>query len=254
MMKPSHVASLAIAASFTFVAAIFAAAPAHKEGAHPHWSYEGATGPEHWGALDASFATCQVGHVQSPIDIPAASLKPEPLDPIRFDYKATPLHVTDNGHTLMATYAPGSTIHIGAAEYELQQVHFHRPSEEKVDGKAFAMVAHLVHKNKEGRLAVVAVLFQEGAANPALDAIFGAKPPAGASLDAASLLPGKTSYFTFEGSLTTPPCTEGVTWYVLRQPMTASANQIAAFAKHYPHNARPVQPLQGRAIHASLEP
>lgn len=238
-----------------------ATAPASHDHAHaaPHWTYEGPDGPAHWGDLDPSYQTCKLGHLQSPIDIPASKLKASHLDPIQFDYKPSPLEIVDNGHTVMATAAPGSFIRIGSAEYELQQVHFHRPSEETVDGKHFAMVAHLVHKNKEGALAVVAVLFEEGTPNATLAALFAHLPttpskqesPSGVQLDAAKLLPSTTAYYTFSGSLTTPPCTEGVTWYVLRKPATASAGQLAAFAKRYPHNARPTQPLDGREIRES---
>ena len=260
------IASLACLAPATYSAAAPAAAPpatapAAHDHAHaaPHWTYEGADGPEHWGDLDPAYRTCKLGHLQSPIDIPSSELKASHLDPIRFEYKPSPLKIVDNGHTVMATAAPGSFIRLGSAEYELQQVHFHRPSEETVDGKHSAMVAHLVHKNKEGALAVVAVLFEEGAPNAALDALFGHLPatpskeesPAGVMLDAAKLLPTTTAYFTFQGSLTTPPCTEGVTWYVLRQPATASPDQLAAFAKRYPHNARPTQAHDGREIRES---
>ena len=235
-------------------------APApHASGEPPHWAYDGEEGPSHWGDLDPAFATCSLGHLQSPIDIPAASIKPEHLDPIRFDYSEAPLRVSDNGHTEMIAYPPGSTIRVGSAEYALQQIHFHRPSEEMVDGQPFAMVAHFVHQKKGGGLAVVAVLFQEGADNPALARIFDHLPAApgkeealaGVAVDASALLPPSKSYFTFEGSLTTPPCSEGVTWFVLRTPVTASVGQISAFARHYPHNVRPVQPVGGRQIRAS---
>lgn len=225
----------------------------------PHWTYEGHEGPEHWGDLDPSFKDCRLGHLQSPIDIPAATIHPTPLDPIHFEYKAVPLHIVDNGHTVMATYPPGSVMRVGSAEYEVQQVHFHEPSEEAIDGKHFPLVAHIVHKDKDGHLAVVAVLFEEGAASPGLAVAFGHMPapsgteeaPAGTKFNAKLLLPKQTSYFTYQGSLTTPPCTEGVTWYVLRTPATASAEQIAAFGKRYSNDARPVQPLDGREIRAS---
>lgn len=240
-------------------AALSSGTPAgHKPGEPPHWTYDGDGGPAHWGDLDPSYAICRSGHLQSPIDIPAATLPVEHLAPLRFEYKASPLHVTDNGHTEMVTCASGGAIHVGAATYSLQQLHFHRPSEERLDGKSFAMVAHLVHKDETGALAVVAILFEPGAANPALAEILahlpahagGEEAPAGLGFDAAGLLPAQRSYFTFKGSLTTPPCSEGVTWFVLRTPVTASQAQIDAFASHYPHNARPVQPLEGRPIHA----
>lgn len=235
-------------------------APApHAGGGPPHWEYDGEDGPSHWGDLDPAFATCRLGHLQSPIDIPAASIKREPLPPIRFDYRAAPLRVSDNGHTEMVVYPKGSTIHVGSTDYALLQIHFHRPSEERIDGQPFAMVAHLVHQKKGGGLAVVAVLFREGADNLALARIFDHLPKApgqeealaGVAVDASALLPPDKSYFTFQGSLTTPPCSEGVTWFVLRTPVTASAAQIGAFARHYAHNARPVQPVAGRQIRAS---
>ncbi|HEX4824173.1 MAG TPA: carbonic anhydrase family protein [Candidatus Polarisedimenticolaceae bacterium] len=225
----------------------------------PHFTYEGAEGPEHWGDLDPSFQACKLGKLQSPIDIPASTLKPSALDPITFDYKPSPLKITDNGHTVMATYAPGSVIHVGPQTYELQQIHFHRPSEETIDGKPHAMVAHLVHKNKDGKLAVVAVLFDEGAANPAVHKIFSHIPSEkgkeslvfGETIDAKNLLPATKSYFTFMGSLTTPPCSEGVRWFVLGTSATVTHQQIETFAKHYPHNARPTQALGGREIKES---
>lgn len=244
-----------VLASIAFASVAVASDKAHEA---PHWTYEGAEGPEHWGELDPSFEPCKLGHLQSPIDIPAATLHPAHLDPIQFAYKPTRLHIVDNGHTVMVTYPPASRIRIGAAEYEVQQLHFHMPAEETIDGKSFPLGAHIVHKDKHGKLAVVAILFQEGPANPGLAAAFGHMPvKAGieeaphARIDATSLLPQQHSYFTFQGSLTTPPCTEGVTWYVLRTPATASADQIAAFAKRYPHDARPVQPLEGREIRES---
>lgn len=244
---------------FVSIAFALACAASHKAHEGPHWTYEGAEGPEHWGDLDPSFKECKLGHLQSPIDIPAATLHPAHLDPIQFEYKSAPLHIVDNGHTVMVTYPPGSVMRVGAAEYEVQQLHFHMPSEETIDGKSFPLGAHIVHKDKQGHLAVVAVLFEEGPANSGLADAFGHMPghagkeeaPGGARIDATRLLPPQTSYFTFQGSLTTPPCTEGVTWYVLRTPATASADQIAAFAKRYPHDARPVQALGGREIRES---
>src|SRR5262245_6682791 len=155
---------LALVVVITAASAIAASHGHHQAGHAPHWSYDGEGGPEHWADLDASFKECKVGHLQSPIDIPAATIKLSQLDPIGFDYKPTPLRIVDNGHTVMVTYAPGSTIHIDGAEYEVQQVHFHHPAEEKIDGKPYPLVAHIVHKNKEGKLAVVAVLFRQGAA------------------------------------------------------------------------------------------
>jgi carbonic anhydrase len=156
-------------------------------------------------------------------------------------------------------YAPGSTITVAGKQYELVQFHFHKPSEEKINGKAHAMVVHLVHKNKEGKLAVVAVLVDTGKENPLLKTLWSNLPkekekeaaPDQVSIDVASLLPADKKYYTFNGSLTTPPCSEGVTWFVLKTPVQAAKQQVDAFGKLYPKNARPVQPLNGRVVKAS---
>ncbi|HKQ19705.1 MAG TPA: carbonic anhydrase family protein [Candidatus Eisenbacteria bacterium] len=227
---------------------------ASPHGGPPHWSYQGPTGPEHWSELSPAFAACAKGRFESPIDIESAEASE--LPPLQFDYKPSPLTVVDNGHTIMATYAPGSSLVVGDARYDLQQVHFHHPSEEQIHGKTSEMVVHLVHKDTQGHLAVVAVLLNHGMANPAVGTIWAHLPAvkekpqsvAGAAIDATALLPATRGYYTFSGSLTTPPCTEGVTWYVMTTPVELSAEQIAAFAKLYPMNARPVQPLNGRKI------
>jgi len=220
----------------------------------PHWTYTGHAGPKEWGSMDAAFASCQLGQLQSPIDIRGA--KPADLPAIKFDYKPSPLKIIDNGHTIQVNYAPGSSIDVGGARYELVQFHFHHPSEEKIDGKAHSMVAHLVHKNAEGKLAVVAVLLDPGGASELIDTVWKNIPHekgkeatvANASIDVTKLLPDKRDYYTFQGSLTTPPCSEGVTWFVLKAPVKIAQAEVAAFAKIYPHNARPVQPLNGRTV------
>lgn len=221
--------------------------------AHPHWGYSGPQGPDHWRELPEG-ATCGTGRHQSPIDI--GDTVRAKLPAIEFRYAASALHVVDNGHTIMVTYAPGSAIIVDGQSYELQQFHFHEPSEERVHGHAFALVAHLVHKNAKGELAVVAVLFKQGRESAALAPILGHLPPgketeiapSGLSISAAELLPAARGYYTYTGSLTTPPCSENVTWFVLKTPVEASAAQLAAFAKRYPHNARPVQPLNDRVV------
>ena len=237
-------------------ALMLAAALANAQPHHaPHWSYEGATGPEHWGDLSPDYAACKTGREQSPIDIahPVAA----DLPAIDFHYSASPLKVIDNGHTVQVNYAPGSYISVSGKRYELVQFHFHHPSEEKIEGKASDLVIHLVHKDTEGRLAVVAVLFREGASNRAIKALVEHLPrskekemTAEQAIDAADLLPASRKYFGFAGSLTTPPCTEGVTWFVLRTPATLSKSELGTLAALYPHNARPVQPLNGRAVKA----
>jgi carbonic anhydrase len=156
----------------------------------------------------------------------------------------------------MINYAPGSSIRVGAKRYELKQFHFHKPSEEKINGKAYDMVIHLVHTDQEGHLAVVAVLLEEGKANPLVDELWKDLPKEkereetaeGVEINAADLLPSDRGYFTFDGSLTTPPCTEHVTWFVLKQPLQVSAAEIARFARVYRHDARPTQPLYDRVV------
>lgn len=221
-----------------------------------HWSYGGHAGPAKWAEVDPHFATCKLGKLQSPIDIRGA--KATDLPAIRFDYQPSPLKVIDNGHTIQVNYAPGSSIDVGGARYELVQFHFHKPSEEKIDGKSHAMVAHLVHKNADGQLAVVAVLLDRGRANPTIDTIWRHLPKekeretaVDASVDAATLLPRNRGYYTFEGSLTTPPCSEAVRWFVLKTPVKIADSEIAAFGRRYPMNARPTQPRNGRTIEAT---
>ena len=225
-------------------------------GAPPPWSYSGATGPAHWGSEDPAWAACASGHEQSPIDI--GNAQRQDLPAIEFDYHPVPLAVTDTGFTMQVNVPAGSGgISVGGERYELVQFHFHRPSEERIRGHRYALVAHLVHKNAKGEIAVVAVLIQraKGRQNPLMKQMFdnfpagkGEQKLAGATLDPMQLLPRARGYYTFEGSLTIPPCSEGVRWFVLRQPLPAQSGQIAQFAVRYPDNARPTQPLNGRRI------
>jgi carbonic anhydrase len=222
--------------------------PAHE------WSYEGAEGPEHWGELKSDYALCRLGKHQSPIDIRDA--RPQSLPPVQIVYKTTPLRIVNNGHTVQINYAPGSFIVVAGKQYELRQFHFHHPSEEHIQGKPSDMVIHLVHGDSEGHLAVIAVLLKQGKANSALQKLWDHLPsaegseesPAGVEVNAADLLPETLGYYTFTGSLTTPPCSESVTWFVLKTPVEVSAEEVAAFAKLYPHNARPIQSLNGRPV------
>ncbi len=220
----------------------------------PEWSYSGKEGPKEWAKLGPAYAECAEGKTESPIDIEHAA--PAPLPALAVDYKAVPLAIIDNGHTVEVMYAAGSTLTVGGHTYTLKQFHFHHPSEEHVDGKVYPIEAHLVHSDADGHTAVIAVLFDLGAANPLLDTMWKNIPAekekevdvASISINAADLLPADHGYFTYMGSLTTPPCTEGVTWYVLKAHATISTEQLEQFRKVYPHNARPIQPTNGRPI------
>ena len=221
-----------------------------------HWDYQGNGGPERWGRMKPEFAKCSSGTRQSPIDI-REGIKVE-LDPVQFDYKPSAFKVVDNGHTIQVNVAPGNSIEVMGQRFELIQFHFHRPSEERIDGKAFDMVAHLVHKNLEGRLAVVAVLLEKGSAQPVVQSVWNNLPlekgdeiAARAPIDLSRLLPAERGYFTYMGSLTTPPCSEGVLWMVMKQPVPISGEQIGIFARLYPMNARPIQQASGRLIKES---
>lgn len=235
--------------------ALFAAAGLSQ--AHGHWGYEGHEGPHHWGELDPGFMACKNGKEQSPINITTAK-KSADLKPIAFSYKASAAEVVNNGHTIQVNLADGGSIKLGDEEFKLLQFHFHTPSEEQIDGRHFPMVAHLVHKSADGKLAVVAVLLELGQENAALKETFGNMPAkAGdkqtlsAGLNAADLLPQDRTYYAFKGSLTTPPCSEGVRWQVLQKPVSISVGQFAAFKGLYPMNARPIQPLHGRRVMSS---
>lgn len=218
-----------------------------------HWAYGGDTGPESWAQLKPEFQQCAVGKRQSPIDIRDSI--PVQLDPIQFDYHPSAFRVIDNGHTVQVNVEPGNSITVQGRRYDLLQFHFHRPSEERINGRQFEMVAHLVHKDVEGKLAVVAVLMDQGKAHPLVQQVWNNLPleknieqPALVQMDLKALLPEQQQYFTYMGSLTTPPCSEGVLWMVMKQPAAMSREQIAIFSKLYPMNARPIQSASGRLI------
>ncbi len=221
-----------------------------------HWSYEGESGPAAWAQLKPEFATCSTGLRQSPIDI-RDGIKVE-LDAVQFDYRPSGFRVIDNGHTVQVNVAAGNTIEVTGKRYELVQFHFHRPSEERIDGKPFDMVVHLVHKSVDGRLAVVAVLLDRGSAQPVVQAVWNNLPlekgdevAAKLPLDLNALLPTDRRYYTYMGSLSEPPCTEGVLWMVMKTPVEVSPEQIGIFSRLYPMNARPIQSASGRLIKES---
>ncbi len=221
------------------------------------WSYDdGPGGPDNWSRLSPANRLCGVGTRQSPIDI-RDGIKVD-QEAIRFEYRASHFRIMDNGHTIQVAYGAGSRIGVMGREYELEQIHFHTPSEERVNGRNFDMGAHLVHRDAQGRLAVVAVLLERGEANPLIQTLWNNLPlekhedyaPA-TPIQIGDLLPREQGYYAYMGSLTTPPCTEGVLWLVMKQPVQLSAEQIGVFQRFYLRNARPVQPLNGRIIKES---
>lgn len=221
-----------------------------------HWSYQGKTAPAHWAELDAANTACRMSKEQSPINIVEKSAKKAILPTLDFQYVASSAEVVNNGHTIQINLPAGSSLKTGVDEANLLQFHFHTPSEEKINNINYPMVAHFVHKLSDGKLSVVAVLFKKGKENTALAPIFAVLPSEGKSktlsnLDLAAIIPAQRTYYKFTGSLTTPPCSDGVRWQVLKQPVELSASQIAAFKKFYQMNARPVQPLNGRLVEIS---
>ena len=234
--------------------------PKDAKGHNPHWSYEGEYGPENWAAVKPEFNACALGKRQSPVHIQDTGTLQGPAEALQFDYRPSGGTVINNGHTIQVDLDRGNSLTVRGSTYQLLQFHFHHPSEEKVNHKGFSMVAHLVHKNDEGQLAVVAVLIDPGAANDMIHKVWTHMPldggdrvrmPAGL-IDVNALLPTDQRYYQFIGSLTTPPCTEGVLWNVLKSPMTVSREQLRLFAQLFPNNARPVQALNGRVVREGM--
>lgn len=225
-----------------------------------HWAYTGEGAPEHWGELSEEFATCGTGQAQSPIDIVGAA--GTDLPGLVFHYQAAPLSLINNGHAIEQEFPEGSTLESSGRTYTLKQFHVHGPSEHTLNGQSFPMEMHFVHRAEDGSLAVVGLWLREGAANAALEGFFANMPtaeartaePEGLTLDPAAVLPADRTYARYSGSLTTPPCTEGVAWHMLQQPIEASAEQLARFAALYSGTNRPVQPLHERALELDNTP
>jgi carbonic anhydrase len=218
-----------------------------------HWGYEGEAGPDKWGGLDAADAACSTGSQQSPIDITGAISARQP--PLKLNWTKRPDTIVNNGHTIQLNFAQGGALHVGDRSFGLTQFHFHHPSEHLIDGKRFAMEAHFVHAAEAGGLAVLGVFIVPGKVNPVFNKIVSTMPqgegqpvPADAAVDPHGLLPVQRAYYHYEGSLTTPPCSQTVDWLVLTQHVEAAEADIARFAKLFPMNARPVQKLDRRFI------
>ncbi len=219
-----------------------------------HWSYSGQSGPEYWATLSSEFRLCGEGTSQSPINL-SGFAKGE-LDPLIIDYEQGGNSVVNNGHTVQVNFESGSSLVVENRSFELKQFHFHKPSENTIEGISFPMEMHLVHADEHGALAVLAVLFMVGDNNTALESIWAEMPavtnePEELSIrvNAEHLLPSSREYYRFDGSLTTPPCSEGVLWLVLANQVSVSADQVGLFRNEIGHsNARPVQSLHGRSI------
>jgi len=219
-----------------------------------HWEYSGTEGPDQWGTLDPAYKACSSGRNQSPVDL--SGFVSANLNPIAFAYSVGGNEIINNGHTLQVNYPAGNTITVDGHSFELKQFHVHVPSENHVQGKSFPMEAHFVHADAAGHLAVVAVFFEEGPANTELAKAWsqmpskaGEKQALRTAVSADALLPSTRAYYRYSGSLTTPPCSEGVTWLVLRTPISASKAQIDQVFRTLHHaNNRPIQPLNGRTI------
>lgn len=221
-----------------------------------HWSYQGEDGPEHWSELSDEFSLCGDGKNQSPIDL-KADLNVE-LPELVFEYHGTPLHEINNGHTIMVESGAGNFLQIPKFDrrFELVQGHFHSPSEHTINGVSFDMEIHLVHANEEGQIAVVGIMIEEGEEDPDLNLIWSFMPEnEGERTDSpltvfqAGILPPTRDYFRYNGSLTTPPCSEGIAWVVLKEHLSASAEQISRFKQRVgPTTNRPIQPHNARII------
>jgi carbonic anhydrase len=219
------------------------------------WAYEGEGAPANWDKLRKDYALCGTGKRQSPIDI-RESIKVD-LEQIGFDYKPTRFRITDNGHTIQVDVGDGSYLRVMERQFELVQFHFHRPAEERIAGRTYDMVAHLVHRDDDGKLAIVAVPLEKGAEHGLVQTLWNNMPlERGHSIEPAAVIdlntllppPERRAYYTYMGSLTTPPCTEDVLWMVFKQPMQVSQQQVSIFARLYANNARPLQPANGRLV------
>lgn len=217
------------------------------------WGYTGEIGPEHWAKLTPDNAAC-AGKNQSPVNL-TGFIEAE-LQPIQFSYQAGGTEILNNGHTVQVNYEKGSNIKIDDIQFNLLQFHFHAPSENHINGKSYPLEAHLVHADKEGNLAVIAVMFEEGKKNSGLESAWSKMPEQAGdkhdlktAADANNILPANKDYYRFNGSLTTPPCSEGVRWFVMKEAASASKEQIASF-EHVMHhqNNRPIQATHSRPL------
>ncbi len=237
-----------------------------EHGEAVQWGYVGEVGPERWAELSEEFALCGSGTRQSPIDLAGAAPMPAgtaagwsidvSIGQVADTGHGHVVDVLDNGHTIQATYDEGSTVTAGGVQYHFLQFHFHAPSEHTIDGRHFPMDVHLVHQSDAGDLLVLGAFIEEGESNPAFQTLIDGLPSApgeerrleNVEIGVDAFIPSTDEYYRYEGSLTTPPCSEGVRWVVFTEPLQASAEQIAALDAAMPENNRPVQPLGSREV------
>ena len=223
--------------------------------ASSNWSYEGHTGPKYWGELNEKFKMCKMGKNQSPINIQKEALVKACIKPLNISYNSKAKNVLNNGHTIKVNVASGSYLYIDGKKFELKQFHFHTPSENKINSKHYPMEAHFVHLNNKGEIAVIGVMFKVGKENKAITKFqnlltnqINIKKPIYLTLKADELFPKNRDYYRFDGSLTTPPCSEGVRWFVFKEPVEISKEQLKLFEKIMGENNRPTQPINARKV------
>jgi carbonic anhydrase len=229
-----------------------------NESQNIHWGYIGEDDPQHWGEISPDFQRCQIGHQQSPINL--GEIAATEAEALKISYQATPLKILNNGHTIQVNYQPGSFIIFKGEKFELLQFHFHHPSEHQINGQPTDLEVHFVHRSDQGKLAVLGVLAQVGSLNASLKPIWQVLPQKvqaetaikNVMIDANEILPSDRHFYEYSGSLTTPPCSEGVLWLVMAKAINLSADQIDQFASIFSLNARPVQPLDGRQVLRSI--
>ena len=226
----------------------------HKKRLQSHWDYLGIEGPEHWGMLTEQYMTCEIGNRQSPINI-TKTHHGDHQQKLVFHYQTSQLHEMNNGHTIQISHVSGCRVDLNDRKYQLRQFHFHAPSEHHIEGKAFPMEMHLVHQDETGHVLVLAVMMETDAHEPVLRKLWkwlpeqiGQDVSIPLELSLTDILPINTHHYTYSGSLTTPPCTEGVQWIVLKQPMHVTQQDVDQFVQIIGQNARPIQPLRGRHI------
>ena len=226
--------------------------PSHSDKAA--WGYGAENGPDVWGRLSPNYALCATGSRQSPIDL--RNPRSASLPSTTFNYRPTPLYIHNNGHNIEVASTGENWMEVGGERYSLQQFHFHAPSEHTVESRSFDMEMHLVHRSGEGAMAVIGVLIERGSRHIAFDPVWEHLPQTpgemkrieGVTVNPGDLLPRDTGTYRYDGSLTTPPCSEDVKWLVMATPVEISEAQIAAFKAIVNKNNRPVQAMNGREI------